>query len=164
MGTRCGTIDPMVMCYLMDKEGLSSAEMNTIMNKKSGLLGISGVSSDCRDCSDAATAGNPRAKLALKKLTHDIIQTIGAYVAEMNGVDLIVFTGGIGENNGHIRRRVCENLTYLGVEFDHMANDCRGIERMISTPESKVKVAIIPTNEELMIARDTMNIVNALND
>lgn len=164
MGTRCGTIDPMVMCYLMDKEGLTSQEMNDIMNKKSGLLGISGVSSDCRDCGEAASAGNPRAKLALKKLTHDIIQTVGAYVAEMNGVDLIVFTGGIGENNGHIRRRVCQNLEYLGVKFDVEANGCRGIERMISAADSKVKVAVIPTNEELMIARDTMNIVNALND
>lgn len=161
MGTRCGTIDPMVMCYLMDKEGLTSQQMNDIMNKKSGLLGVSGISSDCRDCGDAADAGNPRAKLALKKLTHDIIQTIGAYVAEMNGVDLIIFTGGIGENNGRIRRRVCDNLAYLGLDFDYEANQVRGVETMISRPDSKVKVALIPTNEELMIARDTMNIVLA---
>ena len=164
MGTRCGSIDPEVVCYIMNKEGKSASEMSTLMNKKSGLLGLSGISSDCRDCGDAATDGNPRAKLALKKLTHDIIKQIGAYAAEMNGVDLIIFTGGIGENNARMRRRVCQNLTYLGVEFDHQANDCRGVERIISTPESKVKVAIIPTNEELMIARDTMNIVNDLND
>lgn len=163
MGTRCGSLDPEVLCFLMEKEGLSPKEISAIMNKKSGLQGVSGVSSDCRDCGDAATAGNARAKTALKKLAHDIIKYIGAYAAQMNGVDLIVFTGGIGENNGRMRRRVCQNLGYLGINFDFEANECRGIERMISTPDSKVKVAIIPTNEELMIARDTMNIVNDLN-
>lgn len=164
MGTRCGSIDPEVVCYIMRKEGLTPDQMSTLMNKKSGLLGVSGISSDCRDCGDAATAGNPRAKIAMKKLSHDIIKQIGAYAAEMNGVDLIVFTGGIGENNGRMRRRVCQNLEYLGVVFDHEANECRGIEKMISAPESKVKVAIIPTNEELVIARDTMNIVNEINE
>lgn len=164
MGTRCGSMDPMVMCYLMDKEGLTSAQMSEIMNKKSGLLGVSGVSSDCRDCGDAATAGNPRAKLALKKLSHDIIRTIGAYVAELNGVDLIVFTGGIGENNGRIRRRVCQNLEYLGIKIDPAVNEKRGEACVLSTPDSKVKVIVFPTNEELMIARDTMEIVNKLND
>ena len=164
MGTRCGSIDPEVIGFIMEKEGLSIKEVSRIMNKESGLLGISGVSSDCRDCSDAAAAGNPRAKIALKKLAHDIIKYIGAYAAQMNGVDLIVFTGGIGENNGRMRRRVCRNLEFLGVKFDNEANECRGIERMISAPDSKVKVAVIPTNEELVIARDTMNIINSVND
>lgn len=160
MGTRAGSVDPEVVCYLMEKEGLDAKGVSQLLNKKSGLLGVSGVSGDCRDCGDAATSGNARAKVALKKLSHDIIKYIGAYAAQMNGVDLIVFTGGIGENNGRIRSRVCRNLGFLGVEFDAEANECRGIERMITTPSSKVKVAIIPTNEELMIARDTMNIVN----
>jgi len=164
MGTRCGSIDPEVVTFLMEKENLSYKEVSKILNKESGLLGVSEVSSDCRDCGDAATAGNPKAKIALKKLTHDVIKYIGAYAAQMNGVDLIVFTGGIGENNGRLRRRVCQNLEFLGVKFDEQANECRGIERIITTSDSKVKVAIIPTNEELMIARDTMNITNSLND
>lgn len=164
MGTRCGCVDPELILYIMNKENLTTKEMSKVMNKESGLYGISGISSDCRDCGDAATAGDPRAKIALKKLAHDIIKYIGAYAAQMNGVDLIVFTGGIGENNGRMRSRVCRNLGYLGVDFDFEANECRGVERMISTPSSKVKVAVIPTNEELMIARDTMNIVNDIND
>lgn len=164
MGTRCGSVDPEVITYIMNKENLTAKDITRIMNKESGLYGISGISSDCRDCGDAATAGNPRAKIALKKLAHDIIKYIGAYAAQMNGVDLIVFTGGIGENNGRMRSRVCRNLSYLGVDFDFEANECRGVECMISMPSSKVKVAVIPTNEELMIARDTMNIVNEIND
>jgi len=159
MGTRCGSIDPAVVTYIEMKEGKTSAEMDALMNKKSGLLGLSGISNDCRDISDAANAGNPRAKLALKKLTHDIIKYIGSYAAEMNGVDLIIFTGGIGENNPRLRRRIIENLTYLGVEFNSTANETRGEEIMLTLPDSKVKIAVIPTNEELMIARDTMNIV-----
>ena len=159
MGTRCGNIDPEVVTYIQEKEGLSPAEMSKVMNKKSGLLGVSGVSSDGRDIGAAADAGNPRAKLALKKLTYDITKFIGAYAAAMNGVDLIVFTGGIGENNTRLRRRVCENLTYLGVKFDYDANVNAGKDVMLTCPDSKVKVAAITTNEELMIARDTMNIV-----
>lgn len=162
MGTRCGSLDPEVVCYIMRKEGLTPDQMSTLMNKKSGLLGLSGVSSDCRDCGDAATAGNPRAKVALKKLAHDIIKYIGAYAAQMNGVDLIIFTGGIGENNVRMRHRVIQNLEYLGVEFNPEANETRGEEIMLTAPDSKVKIAVIPTNEELMIARDTMNIVNDL--
>lgn len=162
MGTRCGNIDTEAVCYLMNKEGLTPKQASHLLNKQSGLLGVSGVSSDCRDCGDAASNGNPRAKTALKMLAHGVIKYIGAFAAQMNGVDLIVFTGGIGENNIRMRRRVCENLDFLGVKFDHEANDCRGIERMITTPDSKVKIAVIPTNEELMIARDTMNIVNEL--
>ena len=159
MGTRCGNIDPEVVTYIQEKEGLSASEMSKVMNKKSGMLGLSCLSSDCRDLSEAADGGNAKAKLTLKKLTYDITKFIGAYAAAMNGVDLIVFTGGIGENNSRIRRRVCENLTYLGVKFDYDANAVRGEDTIITLPDSKVKVALITTNEELMIARDTMHIV-----
>ena len=159
MGTRCGNIDPEVVTYIQEKEGLSASEMSKVMNKKSGMLGLSCLSSDCRDLSEAADGGNAKAKLTLKKLTYDITKFIGAYAAAMNGVDLIVFTGGIGENNSRIRRRVCENLTYLGLKFDYDANAVRGEDTIITLPDSKVKVALITTNEELMIARDTMHIV-----
>ncbi|MCQ2115035.1 MAG: acetate kinase [Bacteroidales bacterium] len=158
MGTRCGSIDPAVVTYIMQKEGKTPAEMDALMNKKSGLLGLGGVSSDMRDTSAAAEAGNPRAKLALKKLTHDIIKYIGSYAAEMNGVDLIIFTGGIGENNARLRRRIAENLTFLGVDFDFEANDHKADEMLLTTPQSKVKMAVIATNEELVIAQDTMHI------
>ena len=164
MGTRSGSLDPDVVTYIQEKEGLSAKEMSTILNKKSGFLGLSCVSSDARDLDDAANEGNPKAKLVLKKLTYDITKYIGAYAAAMNGVDLIVFTGGIGENNSRLRRRVCENLTYLGVKFDYDANVARGEDTMITTPDSKVKVALITTNEELMIARDTMHIVQDLEE
>ena len=159
MGTRCGNVDPDVVTYIQEKEGLTASQMSQLMNKKSGFLGLSGVSSDARDIDAAANDGNARAKLTLKKLTYDITKFIGAYTAAMNGVDLIVFTGGIGENNSRLRRRVCENLTYLGVKFDYDANVVRGEDTMLTLPDSKVKVALITTNEELMIARDTMNIV-----
>ena len=159
MGTRCGSIDPEIVTYIQEKEGLSTAEMSKVLNKKSGFLGLSCVSSDARDLDAAANEGNPKAKLTLKKLTYDITKYIGAYAAAMNGVDLIVFTGGIGENNSRLRRRVCESLTYLGVKFDYDANVVRGEDTIITLPDSKVKVALITTNEELMIARDTMNIV-----
>ena len=159
MGTRCGNVDPDVVTYIQEKEGLSPSEMSKVLNKKSGFLGLSCVSSDARDLNDAANEGDAKAKLTLKKLTYDITKFIGAYAAAMNGVDLIVFTGGIGENNSRLRRRVCENLTYLGVKFDYDANIVRGEDAMITLPDSKVKVALITTNEELMIARDTMEIV-----
>ena len=159
MGTRCGSIDPDVVTYLQEKEGLTPAQVSQVMNKKSGFLGLSQLSSDARDLDDAANAGDPKAKLVLKKLTYEIIKYIGAYAAAMNGLDMVVFTGGIGENNSRIRRRVCENLAYLGVTFDYEANVVRGVDTMISLPDSKVKVALITTNEELMIARDTMEIV-----
>ena len=159
MGTRCGNIDPEIVTYIQEKEGLSASEMSKVLNKKSGLLGLSCVSSDGRDLSAAANEGNEKAKLALKKLTYDITKFIGAYAAAMNGVDLIVFTGGIGENNVRLRRRVCENLTYMGVKFDYDANVIAGEDVMLTLPDSKVKIAAITTNEELMIARDTMNIV-----
>lgn len=159
MGTRCGNIDPDVVTYIQEKEGLSPAEMSRVLNKKSGFLGLSCVSSDARDLNDAANAGNPKAKLTLKKLVYDITKYIGAYSAVMNGVDLIVFTGGIGENNSRLRRRVCENLSYLGLKFDYEANVATGTDTLISLPDSKVKVAVITTNEELVIAQDTMHIV-----
>jgi acetate kinase len=159
MGTRCGSIDPDVVTYLQEKEGLTPTQISQIMNKKSGFLGLSQLSSDARDLDAAANAGDSKAKLVLKKLTYEIIKYIGAYAAAMNGLDMVVFTGGIGENNSRIRRRVCENLAYLGVTFDYEANVVRGVDTMISLPDSKVKVALITTNEELMIARDTMEIV-----
>ncbi|MBQ3246214.1 MAG: acetate kinase [Bacteroidales bacterium] len=159
MGTRCGNVDPDVVTYIQEKEGLSAAEMSKVLNKKSGFLGLSCISSDARDLDAAANDGDPKAKLTLKKLTYDITKFIGAYAAAMNGVDLIVFTGGIGENNCRLRRRVCENLTYLGVKFDYDANVVRGQDTLLTLPDSKVKVALITTNEELMIARDTMHIV-----
>ena len=164
MGTRCGSIDPEVVTYIQEKEGLTAAQMSTVLNKKSGFLGLSCLSSDARDLDEAANEGNPKAKLVLKKLTYDITKYIGAYTAAMNGVDLIVFTGGIGENNSRLRRRVCENLTYLGVKFDYDANVVRGKDTILTTPDSKVKVALITTNEELMIARDTMNIVQNMEE
>ena len=159
MGTRCGNIDPDVVTYIQEKEGLSAAEVSKVLNKKSGFAGLSCVSSDARDLDAAANAGDHKAKLTLKKLTYDITKYIGAYTAAMNGVDLIVFTGGIGENNSRLRRRVCENLTYLGLKFDYEANVATGRDVMISLPDSKVKVAVITTNEERVIAQDTMHIV-----
>lgn len=159
MGTRSGSVDPEVLVFLQEKEGLTPSEMSNILNKKSGFLGLSCTSSDARDLDAAANEGNAKAKLTLKKLTYDVTKYIGAYAAAMNGVDLIIFTGGIGENNSRLRRRVCENLTYLGVKFDYDANVVRGVDTMITLPDSKVKVALITTNEELMIARDTMHIV-----
>lgn len=143
MGTRCGNVDPDVVTYIQEKEGLSASEMSRVLNKKSGFLGLSGVSSDARDLNEAANAGDAKAKLTLKKLTYDITKFIGAYAAAMNGVDLIVFTGGIGENNSRLRRRVCENLTYLGVKFDYDANVATGRDVMISLPDSQVKIAEI---------------------
>ena len=159
MGTRCGNVDPDVVTYIQEKENLSAAEISKLLNKKSGFAGLSCVSSDARDLDAAANAGDHKAKLTLKKLTYDITKYIGAYTAAMNGVDLIVFTGGIGENNSRLRRRVCENLTYLGLKFDYEANVATGRDVMISLPDSKVKVAVITTNEELVIAQDTMHIV-----
>ncbi len=155
MGTRSGDIDPAIISYLCDKEGMTAKEVNDYLNKKSGLLGVSGVSSDMRFVEDAAAQGNQRAKLALEMLTKQIVKLIGAYAAEMNGVDAIVFTAGIGENAITLRQNVCENLSYLGLDFDAAANDVRGKETEISKPGSKVQAFVIPTDEELMIARDT---------
>ena len=164
MGTRCGNIDGNIIPYIMKKENLTTDQMTEVMNKKSGFLGLSEKSSDARDLNELANAGDYKAKLVFKKLSYDVIKNIGMYVAAMNGVDLIVFTGGIGENNSRFRRRVCENFSYIGLEFDYEANAAAGKETLLSLPTSKVKVALIPTNEELVIARDTMHIVQDLED
>lgn len=164
MGTRCGNIDANIVPYLMKKENLTPDQMTDILNKKSGLLGISGKSSDVRDMNALAAEGDQRAKIALKKLSYDTIKNVGAYIAEMNGVDLIVFTAGIGENNARLRRKICESFGFMGVKIDNDINDNAHSETILSTPDSSVKVALIPTNEELMIARDTMHIVSALED
>ena len=161
MGTRCGNIDPNVVPYIMKKENLTPDQMTEIMNRKSGFLGLSGLSSDARDLDAAANAGNYRAKLVFKKLAYDIIKIVGSYIAVMDGVDAIFFTAGIGENNARLRRRVCENFSYMGLKFDFEANVAQGVDTMLSTPDSKVKVALITTDEELVIARDTMRLVMA---
>ncbi len=160
MGTRSGDVDLGAITYLMDKLGLSVADLNTIINKKSGVLGVSGVSSDMRDIEDAISKGNERAKLALDMFEYRLLKYIGAYTAALNGVDLIVFTGGIGENQVITREYICKGLNYLGVKFNKELNaKTRGEEVEISTPDSKVRVVVIPTDEELTIATDTMNLV-----
>ena len=164
MGTRCGAVDPSVITYLQQKEGWTPAETDTILNKKSGVLGISAVDSDDRAVSAAEAEGNERAHLARSIQKYQVRKLIGSYVAAMDGVDAIVFTGGIGENTFDLRADVCNNLSYLGVELDAEANEImrRGKEGEISTANSKVKVFVLPTNEELVIARDTKAIVDAL--
>ena len=160
MGTRCGNIDASIVPYLMKKTGMTPDEMTDMMNKKSGLLGLTGKTSDMRDTVDLAAAGDERAQLAVDKLVHDLVKNVGSFIAEMNGVDLIIFTAGIAENNPWLRERVCKSLTFVGVEIDDAANAvARRDDAMISTQSSSVKVAMIPTNEELAIARDTMNLV-----
>lgn len=160
MGTRCGDIDPSIVTFLMKKENLTPDEMDNVLNKKSGKLGISGVSFDDRDIEAAIKEGNERAKLAIDNFAYQVVGYIGRFVAQMNGVDVITFAGGIGENGIEVRKQICESLSYLGVKIDEEKNNCRGKEVEISTPDSKVKVFVIPTNEELMIARDTVEIVN----
>ena len=162
MGTRSGTLDPSALTYIAEKENLTFADIDAICNKKSGVLGISGVSNDNRDVAAAAAAGNERAKLAIDMQRYQILKFIGSYIAAMNGVDTIVFTGGIGENDEELREYICENLGYMGVKLDKAANAVHGEEIKISTADSKVNVYIIPTNEELKIARDTKAIVEAL--
>ena len=159
MGTRVGDLDLGAATYIMDKEGLSTAEFNNLVNKQSGLFGVSGVSSDARDIDRAVREGNARANLAREMFIYRVKKYIGAYAATMNGVDIIVFTGGIGENDEVIRAGITEGLSFLGAELDAEANNVRGVERVISTPTSKVKVCIIPTDEELMIASDTAALV-----
>ena len=159
MGTRSGDLDPAIIDFVGKKEGLSLDEMNNMMNKKSGMLGISGESSDGRDLDAAAEAGNKRAQLALDVFDYRVIKYIGAYAAAMNGVDAIAFTAGIGENNIKMRKDVCNHLTYLGVKIDEEKNNVRGEERIISADDSKVQVLLVPTNEELAIARETLALV-----
>lgn len=159
MGTRSGDIDPAVVQFLCSHENKTVDEVLDILNKKSGALGISGVSSDFRDIDTAEENGNERARLANEVFRYRVIKYIGAYVAAMNGVDAIAFTAGLGENNGLMRELVCENLGYLGVKIDKEANNIRSKLAIVSTPDSKVKVLVVPTNEELAIARDTLALV-----
>ena len=160
MGTRSGAVDPTVAPFIMRKKGISAEEVEKILNSKSGLLGVSGVSSDCRDVCEAADAGNYRAQLALKILVHNIKKIIGSYIAEMNGVDAIVFTAGIGENDRALRARVCKEMSFLGIEMDEERNaTCpRGEIADVSAAGAKVKTFVIPTNEEYMIALDTLRL------
>ena len=159
MGTRSGSIDPAIVEFIAKKENLDIAGVMNVLNKKSGLLGLSGISSDMRDLEDAAAEGNEDAKNAREALAYGIAKYVGGYVAAMNGVDAIIFTAGIGENDNLVREDICSYFKYLGVAIDLEANKKRGEDIVISTPDSKVKVAVIPTNEELAICRDTVALV-----
>lgn len=161
MGTRSGDIDPAIPFFLMEKMDLTAPEINDLLNKKSGVAGLSGVSSDFRDVEAAANQGNKRAQLALEAFYYRVIKYIGAYSAVMNGVDVLVFTAGLGENSPETRERICANLAFLGVELDRDKNKVRGKAVDISTDTSRVRVLLIPTNEELMIARETREIALA---
>ena len=161
MGTRCGDIDPAIVTTVMDQKGLSTKDMDMLMNKKSGVLGISGVSSDFRDLGDAAKEGNERAQLALDMFHYQVRKEIGAFAAAMGGVDVITFTAGVGENGIEDRAAICKGLEYLGAKLDPEKNNVRGKDAEISTADSTVKLYVIPTNEELMIARDTKELVSA---
>lgn len=158
MGTRCGDIDPAIVPFIMEKENLKPAEIDNILNKKSGLAGASGVSSDMRDIEKEAEKGNKQAELALEMFNYRVKKYIGAYAAVMGGVDAVVFTAGIGENAIETRAKILKDLEYLGIEIEPEANNCRGEEKIISSATAKTKVMVIPTNEELVIARDTKNI------
>ena len=160
MGTRAGDIDAAVITYLMEKEGLTAAEMDNILNKQSGVLGISGVSSDFRDIEEASEAGNVRAGMALDVFAYKVAKRIGAYASAMNGVDAIVFTAGLGENSGATRRAICDYLGWMGVHIDSYNNSLRGKAIEISATDSRVRVYVIPTNEELVIARDTKELLD----
>lgn len=160
MGSRSGDIDPSIVTFLMKNENLSSDEMDKILNKQSGKLGLSGVSIDDRDIEAAAKEGNKRAQLAIDNFAYQVAGFIGKLAVQMKGVDVITFTAGIGENGIDARKNICEYLGVLGIKIDNEKNNCRGKEVEISTPDSKVKVYVIPTNEELMIARDTKEIVS----
>lgn len=159
MGTRCGSIDPAIIPFLMEKENLSFEEVDKIMNKKSGLLGVSGVSSDSRDVEAAAASGNERAKAAIEIFDYRVAKYIGAYMTAMAGVDAIVFTAGIGENQQDLRKKIIQNLAFLNVKLNEEANKVRKKEIEISTTDSAIKVLVIPTNEELMIARETIELL-----
>ena len=159
MGTRCGDIDPAIIPFIMKKEGLSIDEVDTLMNKKSGVYGMTGISSDFRDIEDAANNGNQDAINALDAYIQRVKKYIGSYAAEMNGVDAIVFTAGLGENSIVMRADICKDMEFFGIKIDDEKNNVRGKDTIISTDDSKVKVLLIPTNEELMIARDTYELV-----
>ena len=159
MGTRCGDLDPSIVTLMAEKLGIGLDQVTEILNKESGVLGISGVSSDFRDLEEAMGEGNKRAELALKIFAHRVRFYIGAYIAEMNGVDAIVFTGGIGENDAYMRDVICANMGNLGIKLDKEKNKVRGKQTMLSADDSKVKVMLIPANEELVIARETDELV-----
>ena len=159
MGTRCGDIDAAIIPFLMRKENLNADQIDAIMNKQSGVYGMTGISSDFRDIEDAAAEGNEKAQVALDAYAQRVKKYIGSYAAEMNGVDAVVFTAGVGENGIDMREMIASNMEFLGMELDKEANKVRGKERVISTEDSKVKILLIPTNEELMIARDTVALV-----
>lgn len=159
MGTRTGDLDSGVLLYICEKEGLTADQANDLINKMSGLMGVSGLSSDCRELQAAAARGDEKSRLALNILTYNVKKYVGSYAAVLNGADLIVFTGGIGENDYKVRQQICENMEYMGVEFDFQANDgVRGKDMILSKPGSKVTVMSITTDEELVIATDTMNL------
>ncbi len=161
MGTRCGAIDPSAVTFVADKHGFTPDEMSQYMNKKSGFLGVSGVSSDNRDLTAAAAEGNERAKLAGDMLAYQIQKFIGSYTAAMNGLDAVLFTGGIGENAAEVRAKVCDNMSFFGIEIDEAINSSsRGKLVKLSTAASKVEVWVVPTNEELLIARDTLEVIS----
>ena len=163
LGTRTGDIDPGAITYLMTKHNMTAAQVQTLINKESGVAGVSGISNDMREIEAAVNAGDERAKLALDMYELRILKYIGAYAAEMGGLDVIVFTGGVGENQTGVRLNVCKPLGFIGVDIDEEVNSrTRGTETLISTPASRVKVVVIPTDEELMIARDTRDIVSKL--
>lgn len=162
MGTRCGDIDPAIVFFLMEKENLSINEINNFLNKNCGVYGISDVSSDFRDLEDAAEKGNVKAQFALDIFAYKVQKYIGSYAAAMNGVDAIIFTAGLGENSAYMREKVCADLGYLGLTIDKEKNNVRGKETDVTTPDSMVKVLLVPTNEELMIARDTKDIIQKL--
>ena len=159
MVTRSGDIDPSVLTYLMKKENLSAQEMEDILNKKSGLMGISGLAPDFRVMEEESNNGNESAKIAIEEFNYAIASYITKYAMAMDGADYIIFTGGIGENQVNIRKGICEKLTFMGVKLDNEANQIRGEEKVISTEDSSIKMYVIPTNEELMIAKETMNLV-----
>lgn len=160
MGTRCGGIDPSIVTFIQNKEGLTPDEMSDMMNKKSGFLGVSGVSSDCRDLNEAAEEGNKRAKLAVDMFMYQIKKFIGGYAAAMGGIDTIIFTGGIGENDAAMRAEICSEFEYLGLKVDAEAcNKASRKEAKFSTADSRVEAWVLPTDEELMIARDTLSLV-----
>ncbi len=160
MGTRSGDIDPAIISFLAEKEKVSVDAINTVLNKQSGVLGISGVSSDFRDIETAAAEGNYRANLAIEVFAHRVKHYIGSYFAELNGADAIIFTAGVGENDIDMRALICKDLENLGIELSPEANNVRGKETDLSTPNSKVRILLVPTNEELVIARDTHEIVS----
>lgn len=164
MGTRCGDVDANAILYLMRKEDMTVDQMYRLVNKESGFLGLSEKTSDAREMDELANAGDPKAKLVFKMLTFQMIKYIGAYAAAMNGLDAVFFTGGIGEHNSRLRRRVCENFSYLGLKLDYEANTASGVDTVISLPDSQVKAALVTTDEELVIARDTMQVVQNLDE